>query len=133
MKQLKQSRFDALEYWRNGAADDLDTAEKLFASKKYHHSLFFLHLAIEKLLKAIHQKRRNEPAPPIHNLNRLAELSGLSMDDKLDSELREISTFNISARYNDYKYNFYKKATLDYSRRWLDTGKRLYNKFLLLL
>lgn len=124
---------NALNSWKECAADALDTAEKLFDDKKYHHSLFFLHLAIEKLLKALHQKKINEPAPPIHNLARLAELCKLGLDEKIESEIKEISSFSVSARYDDYKFSFYKKATRNYASRWLAIGKSLYQKFLSLL
>lgn len=122
-----------LDYWIEGAADALDTAEKLFTNKKYYHSLFFLQLALEKLLKALHQQKRNEPAPPLHNLFRLASLCGIDLDEEIEAQLREISSFNISARYDDYKQSFYKKATYDYASKWLNIGKKLYKKFLTLL
>ena len=124
---------DALKNWKESSADALDTAEKLFTDKKYHHSLFFLHLAIEKLLKALHQKNISEPAPPIHNLVRLAELSKLGLAEETEKELKEISSFNVSARYDDYKFSFYKKATRNYASRWMIIGKKLYQKFLSLI
>lgn len=124
---------DALKNWKKGAADALDTAEKLFTDKKYHHSLFFLHLAIEKLIKALHQKKRNEPAPPIHNLARLVELCKLDVNEQIEREIKEISSFNVSARYDDYKFSFYKKATRNYASRWLVIGKSLYQKILSLI
>lgn len=122
-----------LKYWIEGATDALDTAEKLFADKKYHHCLFFLHLAIEKLLKAIHQTRKQEPAPPLHNLSRLAELTNVDIDSKIKEQLIEISSFNISARYDDYKQRFYQKATYEYAVKWLAIGKKIYLKLLSLL
>lgn len=41
--------MENIEYWLASSKDDLDTAEKLFASEKYHHCLFFVHLALEKI------------------------------------------------------------------------------------
>lgn len=122
-----------LKYWVDEATDALDTAEKLFVDKKYHHSLFFLHLSIEKLLKALHQKIKNEPAPPIHNLFRLAQLIGIDISQQMNLELKEISSFNLSARYDDYKQEFYKKATYKYAIKWLNIGKKLYKYFFSLL
>ncbi len=127
------TKKNAFKSWKESAADALDTAEKLFDNKKYHHSLFFLHLAIEKLLKALHQKKKNEPAPPLHNLSRLAKLSNINLDLESEKQLREISSFNVSARYDDYKFSFHKKATRDYASRWLVIGKSLYQKFLSLI
>lgn len=118
-----------VDYWIKSSQDDLDTAEKLFASKKYHHSLFFLHLALEKILKALFVSNKNEPAPPIHDLVRLAEKAGVEIRKNLAASLAEISTFNVAARYDDYKFQFYKKATKDYAQKWLEAGVKLYNKF----
>ncbi|MEK7119194.1 MAG: DNA-binding protein, partial [Patescibacteria group bacterium] len=35
------------------------------------------------------------------------------------TDLNEISSFNISARYDDYKKNFYKKANKEYADIWI--------------
>ncbi len=47
---------------------------------------FFLDLAIEKLLKALHVVKQKDHAPPIHNLIRLAKLAGKAVpEDKIDA------------------------------------------------
>jgi len=42
-----------IDYWVKGAFSDIETAELLLTGKKYVKSLFFCHLAIEKILKAL--------------------------------------------------------------------------------
>lgn len=118
-----------VDYWKSSSKDDLDTADKLFASKKYHHSLFFVHLSLEKILKALFVTKKKEPAPPVHDLIRLVEKSIIKIDKKILLQLAEISTFNIAARYDDYKFKFYKKATKEYAEKWLKIGKKLYHDF----
>ncbi len=110
------------------SADDLDTAEKLFQSKKFHHCLFFVHLALEKILKALVVSKKNDVAPPIHDLVRIAQKAEIPLNDEIISNLTEISTFNIAARYDDYKFQFYKKATEEYSKKWLSIGKQVYQQ-----
>lgn len=117
-----------VEYWITSSKDDLDTAKKLFDLKKYHHALFFVHLALEKILKAIYVSKRNEAALPIHDLVRLAEKTTIRLDSETINQLTEISTFNIAARYDDYKLKFYKKATKEYTEKWLKIGQKLYVK-----
>jgi HEPN domain-containing protein len=60
--------------------------------------------AVEKLLKAIIAQLGKENFP-IHNLNRLAEISQIS--DELSSEqfnfLAELTPYHVEARYGDYK------------------------------
>jgi len=116
----------AVNYWLTSAEDDLDAAEKLFQAKKYHHCLFFCHLLIEKTLKAVIIKKTGQHALPIHNLVKLASDAGLKISEKRKSELREISEFNIRARYNDFKRRFYKKATKEFAKEWLQKTKEIY-------
>jgi hypothetical protein len=42
-----------VDYWRDGSADDLRVAQKLIAEKEIRQGLFFTHLSMEKLLKAL--------------------------------------------------------------------------------
>ena len=39
-----------IDYWRNGAIEDWNVAEDLVSRNKTRHGLFFVHLALEKLL-----------------------------------------------------------------------------------
>lgn len=119
---------ELIQYWERSAEDALDTAHELNKPGKYHHSLFFLHLALEKILKALFVKKHNETPPPIHDLVRLAEESGLSLDNLRTKELSEISSFNISGRYDDYKQQFYHKATQEYTKKWLSIGTTIFEE-----
>ena len=119
----------AIDIWIGGATDALDTCDKLFKSKKYHHALFFLHLALEKIIKALYISKIDGSPPYIHNLKLLVKMSKVELNDKEIRELDEISEFNVSARYDDYKYEIYKKATKDYTKKWIRVGKELYEKY----
>ena len=112
------SQTEAIKYWLESAEEDWDVATKLMADKKYHHALFFVQLTIEKLLKAFHIKNKNDSPLYIHNLVLLAQKAELELTDRQKEELKEISTFNITARYDSYKRDFYNKATLEYSQKW---------------
>lgn len=124
------STEDILKYWMDGAMDALDTARKLYEDKKYNHALFFLHLALEKLLKGIYFKLKNEPPPYIHDLVRLGEFAEINSSGEEKEILREISTFNIAGRYDDYKLAFYKKANFEYSQKWFGIGETIFNRLL---
>jgi HEPN domain-containing protein len=50
-------------YWRNGAAEDLQVAQDLIKRQRTRHGLFFLHLALEKLLKALVCRQTQDLAP----------------------------------------------------------------------
>lgn len=115
-----------IHYWTKNAEEDLITADSLFKAQRYHHCLFFSHLFLEKLLKAIIIKRKRSHALPIHNLLKLAHDSHISVDKKLELQLATINEFNIRARYNDYKFEFYKKASQKYANLWFNRCKEIY-------
>lgn len=91
----------------------------LFDSKDYHWALFMGHLVIEKLLKGKIVKATNQHAPFSHDLRKLCKLSGLALDEEKIKWLDTITTFNLNARYDDYKQDFYRKCTTDYSSLWI--------------
>lgn len=66
-----------IEYWRDQAVSDMETAEILIEKKKLLHGLFFCHLVIEKILKAHYVKTKKGVPPKTHQLNYLAKNSDL--------------------------------------------------------
>ena len=108
----------AVEYWLNRAQNNFEIAQKLFKFKHYDWSLFFCHLVLEKLLKGLIVKKTKQSPLPVHNLVKLATLTDLKLTDKAKLDLREISTFNVQARYDDIKLSFYKKATKKFAEKY---------------
>ena len=95
------------KHWIETSDDDFNTMLVLFRSKSYHWALFMGHIAIEKLLKAYFVKTHQNHAPFTHNLYRLAELCGLEISEEQAEWLFKITTFNLNARYDDYKQELY--------------------------
>lgn len=116
-EQDRASQRKRIQYWHEAALRDRETAQSLKDLKRYDWSLFIYHLAIEKLLKALVVQAERTP-PPIHQLNRLAELAGLKITPMYQEWLTEITDYNIEARYDDEKMSFYQKATGGYTRAW---------------
>jgi AbiV family abortive infection protein len=116
---------EIIKYWAITSKQDLETAEILFENKKYSHALFFCHLSIEKILKAFIVKTTHAAPPLAHDLVRLAEKTGLSISAKMKDELAEISSFNIQARYDDYKLSFYKKAKKRFTAKYIAMTKEI--------
>ena len=71
---------DKTKNWLDSARYDLNTAESLFGSERYVYALFFCHLALEKVLKAVVEKRTGSTPPKTHDLEYLLELADLSPD-----------------------------------------------------
>lgn len=111
---------EVINYWLKSAKEDLKTAQDLFGLKRYSYSLFFAHLTLEKVLKALVVKTTDQAPPWTHDLVKLAKLTKISLSKEKIADLQEINTFNIAARYNDVKFRFYKKATKAYAKKYLE-------------
>ena len=107
---------DHIQYWMDSAADDLDTAEKLFLVEKFDWCLFLGHLVLEKALKAHYvQDNENQMPPRIHNLVKLAEKTRLPLNEDLVFFLDEVTDFNLEVRYPEYKREFQKRCNREFS------------------
>lgn len=112
-------------HWIETSNDDFRTMNKLFKSKTYNWALFIGHISVEKLIKALYVRLHRNHAPPIHNLYRLAELCEMELTDEYSDWLDTITSFNINARYDDYKKEFYNICTREYTELWIDRIKEL--------
>jgi HEPN domain-containing protein len=114
-----------INHWIDSSDSNYRTMGNLLDKKEYSWALFMGHLVIEKLLKAYYVKVHNNFPPLIHNLVRLAELSNLELTKEQQIDLVSLTTFNINARYDDYKDSFEKKCSLDYTIKWIDKIKEM--------
>ncbi len=65
--------------------------------------------------------RSTDNTPPfIHDLLRLAEKGGLPLSENQKDILDTITTFNLRARYDDYKMEFHRKCTKDFAEEWAE-------------
>lgn len=110
-----------IKYWIESSENDYDAMKNLYKSKNYNWCLFIGHLVIEKLLKGLYIKNTNDTIGvlKVHNLLLLAEKSEIVLDEEKLKKLKVINTFNIAARYDDYKKEFYNKCTYEYTTEQL--------------
>ena len=82
---------------------------------------------LEKLLKGIYVKTNiNSICPPkIHNLNTLAEKCKLELNEKQKRILFNCNSFNIDARYENYKNEFYERCTKGYTKSQIKDIKEM--------
>lgn len=99
---------EVVKYWQKTAEHDYETMLWLFKGKRYSDALFFGHIVLEKVLKGLVVERIKQEAPYIHNLTKLAELSGIYLTEDEWQILDLVNQFNIRCRYPDYKLRFYK-------------------------
>lgn len=91
-----------IDYWINGADDDMVTADLLIKEKRILHGLFFCHLVIEKAIKAHYVKKTKEIAPRSHNLIYLSEGAKVEFDDDNQVFLGILMKYQLQGRYPDY-------------------------------
>lgn len=109
-----------VNHWVETSEDDFQTMETLFKSKSYSWALFLGHISLEKLLKAAYVNKFEKHAPFTHNLYRLAEQIEMDITDEYADWLDEITSFNLNARYDDFKREFYSLCTPEYTAQWIE-------------
>lgn len=115
-----------INYWLKSAQEDIITAESLFNAQRFLPCLFYCHLFIEKIIKAVIIKNTKKDASYGHKLSRLAKSTNLPFTQKQVNLLNDLTAFNIKARYQDYKFSLYKKADKTYTLNYLAKAKELY-------
>jgi len=109
------TKDDIIAYWIESSEANYQSMHNMFTNREYVWSLFVGHLCIEKLLKAHYVKNIDTIAPRVHDLYKLAIRCNLDMSEEQMDALLYVTLFNIEARYEDYKRDFFKKCTKDFT------------------
>ena len=125
MEEIEINKENVIKHWISTSEGNLETMIQLYNNKNYSWSLFLGHISTEKLLKAYYVKKHSRHAPFTHNLYRIAELSNLEISDEQADLLDKITTFNINARYDDYKREFYSLCTKEFTEEWIENIKKI--------
>jgi HEPN domain-containing protein len=88
-----------IEYWKRGSIDDRGVARLLIDGGKTLQGLFFVHLSLEKALKACVCSATGELAPKSHDLPRLAELARLVLVRDQADFLARMNLYSLEGRY----------------------------------
>ena len=120
MEEKVENIEKIVQHWLDSADDNRRTMTHLVASKDYSWALFLGHLVVEKTLKALYVKRLQKHALFSHDLLRLADKIDIELSEDFEEWLDEITTFNLNARYDNYKQEFHKRCTKDFADTWLN-------------
>ena len=91
-----------IDHWKNGATEALETAEILIGKNKNLFGLFFCHLAIEKQLKSLYVKNKEDFPPKTHKLLFLSNNAGIEIDNKMKLFFSELMEFQLEGRYPEF-------------------------------
>lgn len=114
-----------IQYWLEGAQKDLMACKHLYENKDYPQCLFWGHLVLEKILKGIIVKEKNQQAPYSHDLVFLASKTKLQLNKEKRDQLNEIATFNQFGRYDNEMINFLQKCTPEYTKKYFNKIQQL--------
>jgi HEPN domain-containing protein len=120
---MVMEKIELISFWIDSSDRDFKVMEDLFEKEHYAWSLFVGHLVIEKVLKAYYVENIDIHPPLVHNLLRIAEKSKLKLSEEQKDFLVTVTTFNIQARYNDVKQEFYHKCTNEFTKLWINKIK----------
>jgi len=88
-----------ISHWQNGAMESIETAEILIDKNKILFGLFFCHLAMEKLLKALYIQSTNDFPPKTHKLLYLSDTAGLEIKNDIKLLFSTLMSFQLEGRY----------------------------------
>lgn len=90
-------------YWKNSALEDWDATLDIFGTGNLRPALFWLHLSLEKLLKAQVWQYTQAAPPRSHSLPALADLGQIALLSGYQAHygdtLIQLNRFNMETRY----------------------------------
>jgi HEPN domain-containing protein len=113
------TRDEKVTYWVTSAVHDWTVAGHLFEKQDFSYALFFGHLALEKLLKAVYVSRHDDAPPFTHRLPYLAGKADLALSADQLELLEAVTDFNLESRYPDEKFTFRQKCTKEFTTGYL--------------
>lgn len=87
--------------WLTQAEYDFQTAEYMFEGGRYVYAVFMAHLALEKALKGVYQKRLQDFPPKTHNLIYFLGRLELKPPQAIGEFLVKLDQASIATRYPD--------------------------------
>lgn len=113
-------------FWSKQVENDYDAANALYKAKYYAQSLFWAHLALEKLSKALWIKNNEGNTPPfVHNLLRLITQTNETFTEEQLQFFNEMNMFQIKGRYPDYAENLDETVTEEICKEYLNKSKEM--------
>ena len=121
-----KTKQEHIDFWVEQANDDWSAVNTLFQGKKFLQSLFFAHLVIEKICKALWIKHNKEIVPPrTHNLIYLLSTTPIKLSDDKSEFLLSLNRFQLEGRYPDYLSKMYEICDEPFTKSMLDTTNEL--------
>jgi HEPN domain-containing protein len=115
-----------IEYWCNTAENDIETASILIKSGKYIEGMFFCHLSIEKIVKALVVKQTENIPVRSHDLFYLSEIAKIEIAEEQSNFMQILMKYQLEGRYPEF---YPKVPSLDKINDYLNRTKNLMQCF----
>lgn len=125
------NREEKIKYWLTSAENDWVVANHLIDKGDYPYALFFGHLTLEKILKAIYIKQTDDSPPLTHRLVFLAQKVEIPASPEQFELLEIVTDFNLEAGYPDERFSFFQKCTAQFTKDYMSKIEE-FKKWLLL-
>ena len=106
------TKQDHIAYWMNAADQNWQEVGTMFTAGTYVPCLFWAHLTIEKLAKALWVQDNVGATPPFtHNIARLLVDTTLVLTPAQATFAQQLNTFQLEGRYESYTASLRQQAT----------------------
>ena len=121
------TRDERVNYWIDLSDEDFRVAKGLLKLEHFLYVGFMCHQCIEKIFKAVYERKLNDIPPFTHDLIILANETGIFdmlVEDQLNF-IEQLSPLNIRARYPDYKKELAKELTKNVCEKMISKTQEL--------
>lgn len=121
-----KTKNEHIDFWLTQAEDDWAAVDILFKGRKYLHALFFAHLVIEKICKALWIKHNEGNVPPrTHNLILLLSSTPIELSDEKSEFMLNLNRFQLEGRYPDYLTKMHNICNEAFTSKMIDKTNKL--------
>jgi HEPN domain-containing protein len=85
--------------WLKQAEYDMETADLMFSGGRFFYAVFMCHLAIEKALKGLYQKKFQKMPEKTHNLIFFLEQLQISPPESIGKFIVRLNEASVATRY----------------------------------
>jgi HEPN domain-containing protein len=110
-------------YWEKGAGEELLNAKIMIENQRFLPCLFFCHLCLEKILKALVVKTTEQHPGRTHILSSLADTAQINFDEQQYQFITEIQAYHLEGRYPE---NFPSEPGLVETQMYFEQTLNLY-------
>lgn len=115
------TKEEHVTYWIETADDNWRSIQNMYDAGEYLPALFWAHLTIEKLSKALWVRDNLDNIPPrIHNIIRLWAATTFEPTPEQEQLAYRLNDFQLEGRYPDYSHRLRRLTTAVYTRELLD-------------